>query len=74
MKKDIIICPMCGCRYNVDEQAACQACPINKDCQMVCCPVCGYKTIDTAGSKLAGIVEKWFNINKKEDQANNTSS
>jgi len=74
MKKDIIICPMCGYLYDAVEHAACQTCPLNKDCQMVCCPVCGYKTINTAASKLARVAEKWLNFNKKDDQAKNTSS
>ncbi len=48
-----IICAMCGQRFNPKEHSACEACPLQSGCQLVCCPACGYETINIQESKLA---------------------
>jgi hypothetical protein len=47
-----IICPFCGYRFDPNESNACRSCPLQRDCQLVCCPNCGYETIDVQRSKL----------------------
>ncbi len=48
-----ITCPLCGHSYNPAEQAGCSACPLHAGCNLVCCPSCGYKTVDIQQSWLA---------------------
>jgi hypothetical protein len=43
---------MCGQRYDPDQQVACQSCPMHSGCNLVCCPNCGYQTVDSRRSKL----------------------
>ena len=38
-------CPLCG---HLMDEAGCDACPMGSGCPMVCCPACGYTTIDTS--------------------------
>jgi uncharacterized Zn finger protein (UPF0148 family) len=73
MNKDIITCPMCGHRFDAVENASCQACPLKSGCQMVCCPECGYQTVNTADSALARAASHWFTFKKKDSQAKENS-
>lgn len=52
MKLDRIKCSMCGYGYDPDQHAACQNCPMHAGCNLVCCPNCGYQTVDPRRSKL----------------------
>ncbi|MBN1412887.1 MAG: hypothetical protein JW969_18750 [Spirochaetales bacterium] len=40
-----IACPLCGFRYEKDS-ARCAGCPMGQSCTVICCPHCGYKTVD----------------------------
>jgi Fe2+ transport system protein FeoA len=53
-----IACPMCGFRINTEESKSCQACPLNKDCSLVCCPNCGHMTVDPQQSFVARRISK----------------
>lgn len=74
MNDGIIICPMCGHRFNAKGNSACQACPLNSGCQMVCCPVCGYQTINPEGSALARMASQLFVLKKHDSQVNKPTS
>ena len=37
-------CPLCGHELDI---TGCDSCPLGSNCPMVCCPACGYTTIDT---------------------------
>ena len=45
-------CALCGREY---ERAACrhQGCPLASHCQMLCCPHCGYRSVDEEASAMA---------------------
>ncbi len=47
-------CSLCG--YAFDETAlVCHAsCPMADHCAIICCPNCGYQTVDESKSRLAG--------------------
>lgn len=60
IKDGMITCSMCGARFDPSEHAACRACPLQKDCHLVCCPVCGYETVDASKSRLARLVARWL--------------
>jgi Fe2+ transport system protein FeoA len=47
----------CGCTYRSvytpSGQESCSACPLNTECNLVSCPVCGYQTVDIQHSHFA---------------------
>jgi len=47
-----IECIMCGYQYDPDQHLACQSCPLHSDCNLVCCPACGYQTVNHRRSFL----------------------
>jgi hypothetical protein len=47
-----IECSLCGYSYNPEQHIACQSCPVHSNCNLVCCPECGYQTVDPQGSLL----------------------
>jgi hypothetical protein len=53
MSASPFICPLCGHRFDPKAITACNSCPLHKNCNMVCCPACGYTTVDTNRSALA---------------------
>jgi Fe2+ transport system protein FeoA len=60
MKGHLYTCSMCGHQFDVSSHLACSACPLNKGCNLVCCPKCGYNSIDTRGSILARLASGLF--------------
>jgi len=55
-----ITCPMCGHVFDAEKHAACRACPMQKNCHLVCCPVCGYESVDPGRSFLARAAARWL--------------
>lgn len=57
---ELLTCSVCGHRFPAGEQnrSGCQACPLHKGCQMVCCPVCGHTDVDPSQSSLARWMKK----------------
>jgi Fe2+ transport system protein FeoA len=53
---------MCGHQFDASNHLACSSCPLNKGCNMVCCPKCGYNSIDTHQSKLARLAAGLFSL------------
>ena len=51
-----IQCSMCGQRFDPDRHIGCQSCPMHSGCNLVCCPACGYQTVDPGRSKLGRLV------------------
>ena len=45
-------CTVCGPRFDPIAQAACANCPLYKGCTMVCCPSCGFTTLDHNQSSI----------------------
>ncbi len=55
----VIDCPICGNSFDPSSAAlSCQSCPINQGCQLVCCPRCGYSTVDPGRSRLLQLLLK----------------
>lgn len=52
-----IQCPMCGHRYASQDHLGCKSCPVNKECTLVCCPACGYQTVNARKSRFARFVQ-----------------
>lgn len=63
-------CSMCGYDFDADGQAACQSCPLHQGCTMVCCPACGYTTIDHTQSGLVRRISKLWQRRKGHTRRN----
>ncbi|HZW03526.1 MAG TPA: hypothetical protein VFF68_06350 [Anaerolineaceae bacterium] len=57
-----LVCSLCGHHFSAEElsRSACPACPINKNCHLVCCPVCGNTDVNPAQSRLVQWVTQLF--------------
>lgn len=74
MNKTLITCPMCGNRFDPSGHNACPSCPLQKGCQLVCCPSCGYETVDPSQSSLARLALRLLGKNNnpsREDKGMN---
>lgn len=58
MNRALITCAMCGARYSPAENQACSACPLSQDCQLTCCPSCGFENVDVSQSSLARLAAR----------------
>ena len=74
MSERIIVCPMCGHRFDSSAHQACKTCPLNRDCQLVCCPVCGYETVDPEKSGLARLASRLFASKYRPEQIEGSSA
>jgi Fe2+ transport system protein FeoA len=36
-------CPLCGCEFPEGATTLCQRCPLQRNCELICCPNCGYQ-------------------------------
>ena len=71
VQKTWITCSMCGHHFDPSGLAACGSCPIQSGCLAVCCPNCGFETVDVNRSRLA----QWFSaILLKKNNPNTTES
>jgi hypothetical protein len=52
MNRSEFKCSMCGQLFDPDQYLGCQACPLNPGCNLVCCPNCGYQTVDPRRSTI----------------------
>lgn len=59
---DPVTCSMCGYRFDPQAHLACQSCPVNHGCQVVCCPSCGYQWADPQSSALARFAMRWLKL------------
>jgi rubredoxin len=41
-------CALCGFEFDPDKNE-CKGCAINKNCNTICCPNCGYSTVVKSG-------------------------
>jgi Fe2+ transport system protein FeoA len=58
---------LCGCRFKPEQHAACPACPLAKGCSLVCCPACGYSTIDPSRSSLVRLGRRFRGKTRAEN-------
>jgi Fe2+ transport system protein FeoA len=54
----LVVCPMCGSRFDPAQTSRCDTCPMHKGCALVCCPECGYNTVDPRRSQIVGVGSK----------------
>jgi Fe2+ transport system protein FeoA len=68
-----IQCPMCGQSYNPDQHIGCENCPLHSGCALVCCPTCGYQTVNLRKSKAARLVQSLFTLGASSRNFNSLS-
>ncbi|HET9493338.1 MAG TPA: ferrous iron transport protein A [Chloroflexia bacterium] len=54
-------CAMCGYEFEQTDLTCHAACPLGAACSVVCCPRCGYSTVDPRRTSLASRVMGLFN-------------
>ena len=57
----LLTCPLCGHRFEAAGHVACKSCPLQSGCQVVCCPACGYQTVDPHKSLFGRLAQTLFN-------------
>jgi hypothetical protein len=63
---DAVTCPLCGASYGVAEGQACHSrCPLERGCQLLACPHCGYEV--PAPSRLTRWLARWLVREKRAD-------
>nr|MBI2905280.1 hypothetical protein [Chloroflexota bacterium] len=53
-----MICPLCGFEYDETALDCHAACPMAEGCAIVCCPNCGYQSVDESKSALAKLLRR----------------
>ncbi len=51
-------CSLCGYEFDETDRSCHTGCPMSKNCNLICCPHCGYQTVDTSRSPTARLLEK----------------
>jgi hypothetical protein len=51
-------CALCGHEFTQEEAVCNPACPMAEGCLVVCCPRCGYQTLDESRSVLVRLARK----------------
>jgi hypothetical protein len=65
----LLTCTMCGHLFSPDRQSACQGCPLQKGCQLVRCPACGFEMVDPQQSVLARWAKRIFKLDEAAPDA-----
>jgi Fe2+ transport system protein FeoA len=53
MVENAMHCTMCGYEFERSQLTCHAACPLGAACMVVCCPRCGYSTVDENRSKMS---------------------
>lgn len=59
----LLTCSMCGHRFDPAGHVACQSCPLQSGCQLVCCPACGFEMVNPDRSVAARWLKRLFKKN-----------
>jgi hypothetical protein len=58
-------CALCGHEFTQEEALCNSACPLADGCPVVCCPRCGYQTVDESRSILARLARRAGGLARK---------
>jgi hypothetical protein len=56
----MLTCPLCGTQFDPNQHLSCQACPLQRGCQLSCCPNCGFEMVNVQKSVLARLATRWL--------------
>jgi hypothetical protein len=65
IEMQMITCSMCGHRFDPASHSGCRSCPLQSGCQLVCCPACGFETVNPDRSILARLAKRWLSPGEK---------
>ncbi|MFW6039066.1 MAG: FeoA family protein [bacterium] len=51
-------CELCGTEFEPTALGCQTKCPLGSHCRLICCPNCGYQTVDTAKSTAARLFDR----------------
>ncbi|MBI4728866.1 MAG: hypothetical protein HY775_05110 [Acidobacteria bacterium] len=51
-------CALCGLSFDPAASGCRGSCPVAGGCAVVCCPRCGYQTVDESRSRLAARIDR----------------
>src|SRR6476661_4306276 len=51
-------CAMCGYEFDAADLVCHSACPLARHCLVICCPRCGYGTVDPGRARLTRLVAR----------------
>jgi hypothetical protein len=51
-------CALCGHEFDSAALACHSACPLAEGCRIICCPNCGYQTVDVSRSGSVNLLLK----------------
>jgi len=63
----MIRCQLCGFQFEEGGQTICTSCPLNKGCELICCPNCGYQI--PPEPTVFKMFKRVFNKKEKKKQA-----
>jgi hypothetical protein len=67
---EMVICTMCGHRFDPAAHVACRSCPLQSGCQLTCCPACGFEMVNPDRSILARLALRWLSPSKEYSNTN----
>jgi hypothetical protein len=70
MTEKEITCTMCGYKYKPSGLHSCQSCPINHDCSLICCPNCGFQSVDIEKTKFTKFISSLWGTKIRENKKN----
>lgn len=59
MSDPVTTCALCGYKYRPESHNGCISCPLQSECNIICCPECGYTDVDPTKSKVVN----WISSN-----------
>lgn len=66
MNDPVTTCALCGHKYPPESHQECISCPVQSDCNIICCPECGYSDVDPSKSKVVNWISSNI-FNSKDD-------
>jgi Fe2+ transport system protein FeoA len=60
MKETKTTCALCGHQYLPESHQECISCPVQPDCNIICCPSCGFSDVDPSRSKAVNWISSNF--------------
>lgn len=66
MNDPFVTCALCGDKYRPESRQDCGSCPVQPDCNIICCPSCGFSDVDPTRSKAVKWITSGFFKSKGE--------
>lgn len=52
-------CALCGHEFAASELSCHSSCPLAHHCAVICCPKCGYQTVDESRSTIVTLLNRF---------------